>query len=154
MIRRFCAYELEFKDRGGFIYEWCPLIPELQLEYKTSVHSSTGQAPSMLEKGCNPRLPEDTLRRELIEIHPTASSFKIRLDKVKHYAQQCMKDTFDYANQQWDKSHEVPDFKVGELVLVATLNFKNIKGPNKIKYSYERLVFRFPYMRPMQLTWK
>ncbi|MBW0482189.1 hypothetical protein O181_021904 [Austropuccinia psidii MF-1] len=36
----------------------------------------------------------------------------------------------------WDKSHKVPDFKVGDLVLVSTLNFNNIKVPNKPKDSY------------------
>ncbi|MBW0560058.1 hypothetical protein O181_099773 [Austropuccinia psidii MF-1] len=45
----------------------------------------------MLEKGWNPRLPADTLRKDLIEIHPTASSFKVMLDKVKHHAKQSPK---------------------------------------------------------------
>ncbi|MBW0582214.1 hypothetical protein O181_121929 [Austropuccinia psidii MF-1] len=42
-----------------------------------------------------------------------------------------MNDTFDYAKQKWDKSH-----KVGDLVLVLTLDFNNIKGPKKLKDSY------------------
>ncbi|MBW0537198.1 hypothetical protein O181_076913 [Austropuccinia psidii MF-1] len=133
MIRRFCAYGLEFKDLDGFTHEWCTLIPALELEYKTSVHSSTGQTPAMLEKGLNPRIPADTLRKDLIYIYPTASSFKIMLDKVKHHAKQSMNDTFDYAKQKWDKSNKVPEFKVGDLVLVSTLNFNNIKGPKKLK---------------------
>ncbi|MBW0479230.1 hypothetical protein O181_018945 [Austropuccinia psidii MF-1] len=83
MIRRFWAYGLEFKDSNGFTQEWCTLIPALELTYKTSVHSSTAQTPTMLEKGWNPTLPADTLRKDLIDIHPTASSFKVMLDKVK-----------------------------------------------------------------------
>ncbi|MBW0590559.1 hypothetical protein O181_130274 [Austropuccinia psidii MF-1] len=47
-----------------------------------------------------------------------------------------MNDAFEYAKQKWDKSHKVPDFKVGDLVLVSTLNFNNIKGPKKLEYSY------------------
>ena len=133
MIRRFCAYGLEFKDSDGFTHDWCTLIPALELAYKTSVHSSTGQTPAMLEKGWNPRLPADTLRKDMIDINPTASSFKIMLDKVKHHAKQSMDDAFDYAKQKWDKSHKVPDLKVGDLVLVSTLNFNNIKGPKKLK---------------------
>ncbi|MBW0583641.1 hypothetical protein O181_123356 [Austropuccinia psidii MF-1] len=136
MIRRFCAYGLEFKDLDGFTHDWCTLIPALDLAYTTSVHSSTGQTLAMLEKGWNPRLPADTLRKDLIYIHPTASSFKVMLYKVKHHAKQSMNDAFEYAKQKWDKSHKVPDFKVGELVLVSTLNFNNIKGPNKLKDSY------------------
>ncbi|MBW0502932.1 hypothetical protein O181_042647 [Austropuccinia psidii MF-1] len=103
---------------------------------KTSVHSSTGQAPAMLEKGWNPRLPADKLRKYLIEIHPTASSFKVMLDKVKHHSKQSLNDAFEYAKKKWDKSHKVPDFKVGDLVLVSTLNFDNIKGPKQLKDSY------------------
>ncbi|MBW0558730.1 hypothetical protein O181_098445 [Austropuccinia psidii MF-1] len=66
IIRSFCAYGLEFKDSDGFTHDRCTLIPALELAYKTSVHSSTGQTPAMLEKGWNPRLPEDTLRKDLI----------------------------------------------------------------------------------------
>ncbi|MBW0464300.1 hypothetical protein O181_004015 [Austropuccinia psidii MF-1] len=76
MIRRFCTYGLEFKDSDGFTHDWCTLIPALELAYKTSVYSSTGQTPAILEEGWNPRLPEDTLRKNLIDINPTASSFK------------------------------------------------------------------------------
>ncbi|MBW0555719.1 hypothetical protein O181_095434, partial [Austropuccinia psidii MF-1] len=87
-IRRFCAYGLEFKDSDGFTHYWCTLIPALELAYKTSVHSPTGQTPAMLEKGWNPRLPADTLRKDLIDIHPTPSSFSIILYKVKHHEKQ------------------------------------------------------------------
>ncbi|MBW0565861.1 hypothetical protein O181_105576 [Austropuccinia psidii MF-1] len=90
----------------------------------------------MLEKGWNPRLPEDTLRKDFIDIHPTASSFKVMLFRVKHHAKKSMNDSFEYAKQKWDKTHKVPEFKVGDLVLVSTLNFNNIKGPQKLKDSY------------------
>ncbi|MBW0519225.1 hypothetical protein O181_058940 [Austropuccinia psidii MF-1] len=132
MIRRFCAYGLEFKDSDGFTHDWCTPILELKLAYETSVHSSTGQTPAMLEKGWNPRLPADTLRKDLIEIDSTASSFKILLDKLKNNAKQSMNDAFDYAKQKWDKSHKVQDFKLGDLILVSTLNFNNIKDPKKV----------------------
>ncbi|MBW0548939.1 hypothetical protein O181_088654 [Austropuccinia psidii MF-1] len=47
-----------------------------------------------------------------------------------------MNEDLDDEKQNWDKSHKVPDFKVGDLVLVSTFNFNNIKGPNKCKYYY------------------
>ncbi|MBW0554652.1 hypothetical protein O181_094367 [Austropuccinia psidii MF-1] len=47
-----------------------------------------------------------------------------------------MNDAFDYAKQKWDISHKVPDFKVGDLVPISTLNFNNIKVPKKLKDSY------------------
>ncbi|MBW0564510.1 hypothetical protein O181_104225 [Austropuccinia psidii MF-1] len=36
MVRRICAYGLEFKDCDGFIHDWCTLLPELKLAYKTA----------------------------------------------------------------------------------------------------------------------
>ncbi|MBW0529314.1 hypothetical protein O181_069029 [Austropuccinia psidii MF-1] len=133
MIRRFCAYEIEFKDSDGFTYDWCTLIPALELEYKTSIHSSTGKTPAMLEKGWNLILPYDTLKNDLVDIHPTASSFKIMLDKARNNANKFMQDSFKYAKERWDKSHKPPEFKIGDLVLVSTLNFNNIKVPKKMK---------------------
>ncbi|MBW0473476.1 hypothetical protein O181_013191 [Austropuccinia psidii MF-1] len=55
------------------------------------------------------------------------------LDKARHHANRCMQDSLKYAKERWDKSHKPPDFKVGDLVLVSTLNFHNIKGQKKLK---------------------
>ncbi|MBW0515721.1 hypothetical protein O181_055436 [Austropuccinia psidii MF-1] len=100
MIRRFCAYGLEFKDSDGFTHDWCTLIPALELAYKTSIYSSIGKTPSMLEKGWNPRLPYDTLKKDLVDIHPTASSFKIMLYKARYHANRCMQDSFKYSKER------------------------------------------------------
>ncbi|MBW0520010.1 hypothetical protein O181_059725 [Austropuccinia psidii MF-1] len=86
MIRRLYAYGLEFKDSDGFTHDWCTLIPALELEYKTSIHSSTGRTPEMLKKGWNPRLPCDTLKKDLVDIHPTANSFRLILDKAINHS--------------------------------------------------------------------
>ncbi|MBW0537437.1 hypothetical protein O181_077152 [Austropuccinia psidii MF-1] len=47
-----------------------------------------------------------------------------------------MKDSFKYEKERWDKSHKPPDIKIGDLVLVSTLNFNNIRSPKKLKYSF------------------
>ncbi|MBW0555327.1 hypothetical protein O181_095042 [Austropuccinia psidii MF-1] len=90
----------------------------------------------MLEKVCNTRLSYDTLKKDLVDIHPTSSSFKLMLDKTRHHENRCMKYSFKYAKGIWDKSHKPPDFKIGDLVLVSTLNFNNIRGPKKLKDSF------------------
>ncbi|MBW0508258.1 hypothetical protein O181_047973 [Austropuccinia psidii MF-1] len=136
MVRRVCAYGLEFKDCDGLTHDCCTLLPEVELEYKTSMHSSTNQTPGILEKGWKPKLLQDSLRKELVGIHPTASSFKGMLDKARKHAVRCMEDSFAYAKDKWDKSHATPDFKVGDLVLVSTTNFNNIKGCKKLKDSF------------------
>ncbi|MBW0462798.1 hypothetical protein O181_002513 [Austropuccinia psidii MF-1] len=96
MIKRLCAYGLEFKDSDGFTHDLCTLIQALELAYKTSINCSTGKTPAMLEKGWNPRLPYDTLKRNLVDIHPTERSFEIILDKERHHASICMQDSFKY----------------------------------------------------------
>ncbi|MBW0518109.1 hypothetical protein O181_057824 [Austropuccinia psidii MF-1] len=136
MIRRFCTYGPEFKDCDGFTHDWCTLIPALELAYRTSIHSLTGKTPAMLEKGCNPRLPYDTLKKDLVDIHPIASSFKLMLDNTRHHENRCMQASLKYEKERWDKSHKPPDFKIGDLLLVSTPNFNNIKGPKKLKDSF------------------
>ncbi|MBW0521112.1 hypothetical protein O181_060827 [Austropuccinia psidii MF-1] len=136
MIRRFCAYGLELEYSDGFTHDWCTLIPALEMEYKTSIHSSTGKTPGMLEKGGDPRLPYDTLKKDLVDIHPTESSFRIILDKARHHAKRFIQDSFKYAKERGDKSHKPPDFKIRDLVLVSTLNFNKIRGPKKLKDSF------------------
>ncbi|MBW0571007.1 hypothetical protein O181_110722 [Austropuccinia psidii MF-1] len=58
------------------------------------------------------------------------------LEKPRNHANRCMHDSFNYAKERWDKSHKPPDFKIGDLALVSTLNFNNIKGPKKLKDSF------------------
>ncbi|MBW0534809.1 hypothetical protein O181_074524 [Austropuccinia psidii MF-1] len=136
MVKRVCSYGLEFKDCDEFTQDWCTLLPALELAYKTSIHASTNQNPASLEKGWNPRLPQDSLREQLIEINPIAYTFKGMLDKARKHAVRCMEDSFEYAKDKWDKSHATADFKVGDLVLVSTTNFNNIRGCKKLKYSF------------------
>ncbi|MBW0485779.1 hypothetical protein O181_025494 [Austropuccinia psidii MF-1] len=90
----------------------------------------------MFGKGWNPSQSPDTLRKDLIEIHTTPFRFKIILDKVKHHEKQIINDSFYYSKQKWDKIHNVPDFKLGDLVLASTFNFSNRKGQKKLNHSH------------------
>ncbi|MBW0482645.1 hypothetical protein O181_022360 [Austropuccinia psidii MF-1] len=78
MIRRFCAYGLEFKESDGFTHDWFTLIPALELAYKTSVHSPTGQTPAI---GTNAVQVE--FSGELENKHPT---FPVSFIKPYHSA--------------------------------------------------------------------
>ncbi|MBW0517863.1 hypothetical protein O181_057578 [Austropuccinia psidii MF-1] len=114
MVRIFFAYGLELKVCDVFTHDWCTLLPALELAYKTSIHASTNQTPDILEKEWNPKLPQDSLRKDLVKINPKAASFKAILDKARKHAVRCMEDSFAYAKDKWDKSHATPDFKVGD----------------------------------------
>ncbi|MBW0564809.1 hypothetical protein O181_104524 [Austropuccinia psidii MF-1] len=141
MMRKFCAYLLQLKDSDGLTHDWCTLITALELKYKTSAHSSTGKIPAMLKNVSNPRLQAYTLRNNLISIHPTASSLNIILDNVKHCEKERMNNTFYHAKQKWENSHKVPQFKLGYLVLVLTLDFNNIEGPKKLRFLFRTLFY-------------
>ncbi|MBW0594244.1 hypothetical protein O181_133959 [Austropuccinia psidii MF-1] len=106
------------------------------LEDMTSIHSSTNQTPDILEKGWNPKLPQDSLRKELVEIHASSAWLRGMLDKARKNAVSFMEDSLLYAKDNWDKSHATPDFKVGDLIAVSTTNFNNIKGYKKLKDSF------------------
>ncbi|MBW0583579.1 hypothetical protein O181_123294 [Austropuccinia psidii MF-1] len=92
MFRGFRAYVMELQDCDVFTHYWSTLLPELELEYKTSVHASTNQTPAALEKVYDPRLPQDSLKKDLVDLHPTAGSFKGMLDKDRKHAIRCMDD--------------------------------------------------------------
>ncbi|MBW0559686.1 hypothetical protein O181_099401 [Austropuccinia psidii MF-1] len=92
MVRRFCAYGLEFKNCDGFTHDWCTILPALELAYKTSIHASTNQTPAILEKGWNPKLHQDSLRQDLVEINPTTATLKQILAKARKNAVRCMED--------------------------------------------------------------
>ncbi|MBW0563238.1 hypothetical protein O181_102953 [Austropuccinia psidii MF-1] len=86
IVRRFCAYGLEFNDGYGFTHHWCTLLPALELAYKTSIHASTNQTSAIQEKGWNPKLSQDSLRKDLVELHPRASTFKGILGRARKHA--------------------------------------------------------------------
>ncbi|MBW0550790.1 hypothetical protein O181_090505 [Austropuccinia psidii MF-1] len=82
---------------------------KLYLAYKTSIQASTGKPPAI---------------------------YKLLDDKVRHNANQRVNYAFEYAKQNWDKGHKTKEFKAGDLILVSTLSFNNIKGQNKLKDSF------------------
>ncbi|MBW0519139.1 hypothetical protein O181_058854 [Austropuccinia psidii MF-1] len=91
------------------------------------------------KKGWNPKLPQYSLRTDLLEKNSTAASFKGMLEKTRKHAIICMEGFFAYAKDKWDKSHAPPYFKVGDLVLLSTINFNNIKGCKMLKDSFAGL---------------
>ncbi|MBW0507894.1 hypothetical protein O181_047609 [Austropuccinia psidii MF-1] len=103
MVRGVFSYGLELKDLYTYPRYWFTLLHALDLAYKTSIHASTNQTPSIREKGWNPRLTQDSLRKDLVEIHSTAASFKLMLDTARNHELRLMEDSFAYAKDKWDK---------------------------------------------------
>ncbi|MBW0587833.1 hypothetical protein O181_127548 [Austropuccinia psidii MF-1] len=85
ILRRFCAYGMEYKDHEGYTNYWVTLLPEVQLAYSTSQHSTTGILPSLVEKEWNPLFPVDHLTKNLLTIHPTAKDLHDMLKLVTQF---------------------------------------------------------------------
>ncbi|MBW0482353.1 hypothetical protein O181_022068 [Austropuccinia psidii MF-1] len=116
IIRRFCAYGMEYKDHEGYTNDWVTLIPAVKLAYNTSQNSTTGESPSLVEKGRNPLLPVDLLKENLLTIHPTAKDFHDMWKKACDTASKCIAEEKEYNKQRWEKSHMEPDFEEGDQV--------------------------------------
>ncbi|MBW0550087.1 hypothetical protein O181_089802, partial [Austropuccinia psidii MF-1] len=111
ILRRFCAYGIEYTDHEGYTHYWVTLLPAVKLDYNTSQHSTTGRTPALVEKGWNPLLPVDHLKKSLLTIHPTAKYFHETWKKACHTAANCIAVAKEYNKLRWDKSHMEPDFK-------------------------------------------
>jgi hypothetical protein len=136
MIRRFCSYGLEFKDNDGYNHDWVSLLPILELAYSTSIYSTTGKPPALLEKGWIPNLPKDFIKQGQKDIHPTAGTYTKMFDNARKNAEQCIVESTNYNKEKWDKNHKEPEFKVGDQVLNPTTNFTNLAGPKKMRDSF------------------
>ncbi|MBW0567367.1 hypothetical protein O181_107082 [Austropuccinia psidii MF-1] len=83
ILRRFCAYGMEYKDYEGYTHDWATLLPAVQLAYYTT----------------------------LLTIHPTAKDFHEMWKRACYTDAKCIADANKYNKQRWDKSHMEPDFK-------------------------------------------
>ncbi|MBW0467476.1 hypothetical protein O181_007191, partial [Austropuccinia psidii MF-1] len=99
IIRRFCAYGMEYKDHEGYTNDWVTLLPEVQLAYNTSQHSTTGKSPSLVERGWHPLLPVDHLKKNLLTIHPTAKDFHYMWKRSCDTAAKCIAEAKAYNKQ-------------------------------------------------------
>ncbi|MBW0513333.1 hypothetical protein O181_053048 [Austropuccinia psidii MF-1] len=136
ILRRFCAYGMGYKDHEGYTHDWVNLLPAVQLAYNTSKHSTTGKTPAVVEKGWNPLLPLDHMKKNFLTIHPKAKDFHEMWKRACDTDSKCIAEAKEYNKQRWDKSHMEPDFKEGDQVLVSALNFNNLKGPKKMRDSF------------------
>ncbi|MBW0469507.1 hypothetical protein O181_009222 [Austropuccinia psidii MF-1] len=109
---------------------------EVQLAYNTIQNSTTVKLPSVVEKGWNPLLPVDHLKKNLLTIHPPAKDFHKMWKRAFDTVSKCIAAAKEYSKQRYYKTHVEPEFKEGDQVLVSTHNFNNLKGPKKMRDSF------------------
>ncbi|MBW0471227.1 hypothetical protein O181_010942 [Austropuccinia psidii MF-1] len=105
---------MEYKDQEGYTHDLVTLLLAVKLAYNTSQNSTTGKSPSLVEKGWNPLLPVDHLKKNLLTIHPTSKDLHDMWKKAFDTAAKLIAEAKEYNKQRWDKSHMEPDFKEGD----------------------------------------
>ncbi|MBW0594048.1 hypothetical protein O181_133763 [Austropuccinia psidii MF-1] len=111
IIRRFCAYGMEYKDHEGEI-------------------TPTGGKRMESLTACG------SLEKNILTIHPTSKDFHDMWKKTCDTTARCTDEEKEYKNQRYDKTHKEPDFKEGDQVLVSILNFNNLKVQKKMRDSF------------------
>jgi hypothetical protein len=81
-------------------------------------------------------MPVTAVLSKTVHIHPTSESFLNMMNKAEKHAQDCIKQAVDYNKSRWDKTHKEADIKVGDQVLISTINFANMDGPKKLRDSF------------------
>ncbi|MBW0507420.1 hypothetical protein O181_047135 [Austropuccinia psidii MF-1] len=133
ILKRFCAYGMEYRDHEGYTHDWVTLLSAVKLAYNNSQHSTTGKSPSLVEKGWNPLFPVDHLKENLLTIHPIAKNFHDMWKKACDTAAKCIAEEKAYSKQRGEIQHMEPYFKAGDQLPVSTLNLNNLKQPKKMR---------------------
>ncbi|MBW0586663.1 hypothetical protein O181_126378 [Austropuccinia psidii MF-1] len=81
---------MKYKDHEGYTHDWVTLLPAVQLAYNTSQHSTTGKTPALVEKGWNPLLPVDHLKKNLLTIHPKSKDLHDMWKRACDTAAKCI----------------------------------------------------------------
>ncbi|MBW0472066.1 hypothetical protein O181_011781 [Austropuccinia psidii MF-1] len=90
LLRRFCAYVMEYKDHERYTHDLVTLLPPVQLAYNTSQHFTTGKTPALVEKGWNPLFPVAHLKKNPLTIQPTAKDFPEMWKRAGDTAPKCI----------------------------------------------------------------
>ncbi|MBW0495719.1 hypothetical protein O181_035434 [Austropuccinia psidii MF-1] len=133
ILRRFCAYGMEYKEHEGYTHDWVTLLPAVQLAYNTNQHSTTGKTPALVEKGCNTLVHVDYLKKNLLTIHPTAKDFHEIWRRACDTAAKFIAEEKEYNRQRWDKTHMEPDFKEGDQRRTNSPQGKNPTPPEIVE---------------------
>ncbi|MBW0487641.1 hypothetical protein O181_027356 [Austropuccinia psidii MF-1] len=129
-------------------HDWATLLPAVQLVYNTSHHSTTGEEPSLVEKGWNQLLPVDQLKMNLLTIHPTSKHLHDMWKKTCDTAAKCIAEAKEYNKQRWDKSHMEPDFKEGPFTIIILIWKNAVEVKLTEGFSRKHPVFPMSLVKP------
>lgn len=136
MIRRYCAFGLEHRDKEGFRHDWVDLLPALQYAYNSTPHAVTNKAPYILERGWIPKSPFGIIAGTIstsVEVDPSAENIASMIEHARDRAHDAVVEgAFEAHKARWDSSHVAAKFAAGDEVLLSTRHFGTV-GSSKLK---------------------
>ncbi|MBW0542243.1 hypothetical protein O181_081958 [Austropuccinia psidii MF-1] len=145
ILRRFCDYGMEYKDHEGYTHDWVTLLPAVQLAYDTGQHSTTGKTPALVEKGRNPLLPGDHLRKNLLTIHPTAKGFHEMWKRACDTAAKCIAEEKEYNKQRTQEDERLIH---GAPTIIELIGKNAVKVKLTEQFSRKHPVFPVSLVKP------
>ncbi|CAM4953207.1 unnamed protein product [Rotaria socialis] len=119
--------------------DWDDQLPFVTFNYNTSIHSSTKQVPFQMMYGRIPVLPFDYQKDNVILSHDSEHVNKLNqfLQKLNEQAKIHIIKNQERYKQRYDTHRSNPSYKIGDLVLVKTLNIRykfdiRYEGPFRI----------------------
>ncbi|MBW0494000.1 hypothetical protein O181_033715 [Austropuccinia psidii MF-1] len=128
ILRRFCAYGMEDKDHEGYTHDWVTLLPEVQLAYNTSQHSTTGKTPSLAKEYNKQRWDKSHLEPDFKE------------------GDQVLVSTLNFNNLQGPK--KMRDSFVGRFTIIKLIGKSAVEVKLTEKLSRKHPVFPVSLVKP------
>ncbi|MBW0499778.1 hypothetical protein O181_039493 [Austropuccinia psidii MF-1] len=132
ILRRFCAYGMEYKDHEGYTHDWVTLLQAFQLGYNTSQHSTTGKTSALEDKF--PSRKKNPTPPEIIEVEDSPrpvkkiiKDWKIRLNgkDQRQYVVRFKNQTAD--KDKWLAEDAIPDW---------TLHLRSFRASRRTEQYY------------------
>ncbi|MBW0571204.1 hypothetical protein O181_110919 [Austropuccinia psidii MF-1] len=121
ILRRLCAYGMEYKDHEGYTHDCIEILPAVQLAYNTSQDSTTGKTPALVEKGWNHLFPVGHLKNNLLTIHHTAKDFHEMWKSACDTAAKCIADAKEYNKQSLKGPKKMRDSFLGPFTSIKLI---------------------------------
>ncbi|MBW0461196.1 hypothetical protein O181_000911 [Austropuccinia psidii MF-1] len=137
ILRRFCAYVMEYKDHEGYTHDWVALLPDVHLAYKKGQHSTTGKSHSLVEKEEDkfPSRKKNPTPPEILEVEDSPGPVKkiIKASKIRLNGKDQRQYLLRFNNQTADKDKRLAEDAIPD----GNLHLKRFRASRSTEQSHQ-----------------
>ncbi|MBW0523543.1 hypothetical protein O181_063258 [Austropuccinia psidii MF-1] len=135
LLRRLCAYDMEFKDHEGYTNDWDTLLPAGQLAYNTSQHSTTGKTPAMTEEDKFPSRKKNPTPIKIVEAEDSHGTVKkiIKARKIRLNGKDQRQCGVRFKNQTADKDKWLTEDAIPD----GNLHLRRFRASRRTENSHQ-----------------